>query len=656
MYTSRTSFITLLPSPHTNPPTHSHTHTHTHTYIGRLNWWTSTGKLPRLEPLATSGDGNCLLHAASLYMWGFHDRQLILRTALHRLLTSSLECERIKRRWRYQTQLRNNEAGGLTFSEEEWDFEWGEIIRIATNQPRRQPTTASLKRYSSIRFSYESLEEIHIFALAHVLKRPIIVIADNAIKDFQGEDLAPIYFGGIYLPLEISATACSLTPVVLAYDASHFSPLVARRDTLNQPKKTSGRFSRLSSRTETVIPLVSPNGSLLPVQFIIDPKKRSVSEKWGNMQYNPGEFPEEIIHLLDHYLKIRWVQLNVANVFSSDEDYDHLFPVQVPKVRFPSAVISQDAQPIYQKELIEKYLENVRERYEEERERRAEMEKERLKRLQEVPVPCEGVGCDMFGKGSTNNLCSRCYQKWQTAKANGDTEQPNEELEGGVNGREIFQSAPQVTGESGLYPLLPGQLPPRQAPPKPLPPYIPPPSYPPPVYPGEMVNQPDVGSEHQEEKSTPSQAAKPTAATPSSIQQARETKTERKPSPSRSAIEQPASDNTAAKGRAKASPSHSSEAGGKDKPWTKKLNIFPSLSPFAKTNSKSGSGYTRDNIQPIRLSEDNGAGLKPVGMATGSQRTKCVNSGCEFFGCPETDGYCSSCFKDVQQYGPIVAV
>jgi hypothetical protein len=33
---------------------------------GRLNWWAETGAMQRLWPLATSGDGNCLLHAASL--------------------------------------------------------------------------------------------------------------------------------------------------------------------------------------------------------------------------------------------------------------------------------------------------------------------------------------------------------------------------------------------------------------------------------------------------------------------------------------------------------------------------------------------------------------------------------------------------------------
>ena len=33
---------------------------------GRLNWWALIGASQRLWPLATTGDGNCLLHAASL--------------------------------------------------------------------------------------------------------------------------------------------------------------------------------------------------------------------------------------------------------------------------------------------------------------------------------------------------------------------------------------------------------------------------------------------------------------------------------------------------------------------------------------------------------------------------------------------------------------
>jgi len=34
--------------------------------VGILNWWADIGVGPRLYPMVTTGDGNCLLHAASL--------------------------------------------------------------------------------------------------------------------------------------------------------------------------------------------------------------------------------------------------------------------------------------------------------------------------------------------------------------------------------------------------------------------------------------------------------------------------------------------------------------------------------------------------------------------------------------------------------------
>ena len=49
-------------------------------------------------------------------------------------------------------------------------------------------------------------------------------------QDVNGEDLAPIPFGGIYLPLECSPADCRRSPLVLTYDAAHFSALVVMED------------------------------------------------------------------------------------------------------------------------------------------------------------------------------------------------------------------------------------------------------------------------------------------------------------------------------------------------------------------------------------------------------------------------------------------
>ena len=74
--------------------------------------------------------------------------------------------------------------------------------------------------------TYESLEEFHVFVLAHTLCRPIVVVADTTLRGADGEALAPISFGGVYLPLDVPPRSCQASPLVLTYDTAHFSALV----------------------------------------------------------------------------------------------------------------------------------------------------------------------------------------------------------------------------------------------------------------------------------------------------------------------------------------------------------------------------------------------------------------------------------------------
>ncbi|XP_043268263.1 OTU domain-containing protein 7B-like [Venturia canescens] len=220
---------------------------------GRLNWWCG-GKNSGtrvLWPLATQGDGNCLLHAASLGMWGFHDRLLTLRDALHNTLARGEFRLALFRRWKWR-QMGLNAAAGLSYTEAEWLDEWQSIVDMASANPRNQNVT-----------SYQSLEEVHVLALAHVLRRPIIIIAETMLRDSEGVALAPIPFGGIYLPLEVSPSICHRTPLLLAYHSAHFSPLVTV-DGGNDCAENGGEG--------VSIPLVDPDtGQLLPVLFAVDP-------------------------------------------------------------------------------------------------------------------------------------------------------------------------------------------------------------------------------------------------------------------------------------------------------------------------------------------------------------------------------------------------
>lgn len=260
----------------------------------RLNWWADAGFCRKLWPLATTGDGNCLLHAASLAMWGFHDRKLTLRAALHSVLSSGDYKDALWRRWRFQ-QTRLNKQAGFVYSEIEWVKEWEEIVCMASPEPRQSKTT-SRRRSVAINESiddnatYESLEEIHIFALAHVLRRAIIVIADTVLRDLNGEAMAPIPFGGVYLPFEIQANECYRAPLLLTYDMAHFSALVSMEAANEQPPP--------------LIPLVDYENSLLPIQFCIDPGTDFVWKDYDGTENDWKLTDREHIALLKEYLDI----------------------------------------------------------------------------------------------------------------------------------------------------------------------------------------------------------------------------------------------------------------------------------------------------------------------------------------------------------------
>ncbi|KAG8177384.1 hypothetical protein JTE90_015938 [Oedothorax gibbosus] len=279
---------------------------------GRLNWWYARKISRQLWPLSTTGDGNCLLHAASLGMWGFHDRLLTLRKALHSLLMSSAHTDAFYRRWRWQTALQNKEAG-LIYCEEEWEKEWRALLKLSSSEPRTLNGNKT-EAYSSTsggggssHSTYESLEELHVLALAHVLHRPIVVIADTVLKDVCGAPFAPIPFGGIYLPLECPPSECHSSPLCLTFDSAHFSALV--------PMDEEGIEGFCESRA--AIPVTDPDNRLLPLQFAVDP---GPEVRWGRDEDDPWVLArltltdKEKLALLNEYLDITNVELGSENL------------------------------------------------------------------------------------------------------------------------------------------------------------------------------------------------------------------------------------------------------------------------------------------------------------------------------------------------------
>ncbi|KAK9506538.1 hypothetical protein O3M35_008458 [Rhynocoris fuscipes] len=414
----------------------------------RLNWWSSYCQ--RLWPLSTSGDGNCLLHAASLGMWGFHDRLLTLRKTLHSYLTQSPRKEALWRRWRRQQDLLNAQAG-LVYSEVEWRQEWNSIVNMASSEPRlrRLSVQSDHSGEGTAGNIYESLEEIHVLALAHVIKRPIIVIADTVLKDLNGDDLAPIPFGGIYLPLECNPSECHRSPLLLAYDGGHFSALVSMDS---------------SNPSTSAIPLTDMAGDLLPIQFSVDPGTN------GNMAETHDLTYTQNLDLLNTYLDL--IRIDPNSIVSSEDGkngkFGSLGKTVGQKLRMKllrnnsqrqakpvlSASLHSDKRHEYHEVMVKNYLETAKQRFQQQLESKkdgvdlltggprynsgksqfyTEADKESHERVSQLtPVkqplqrpdptlylcnstfylpsqPCRADSCAFFGNPLTQNYCSKCY-------------------------------------------------------------------------------------------------------------------------------------------------------------------------------------------------------------------------------------------------------
>lgn len=163
---------------------------------------------------------------------------------------------------------------------------------------------------------FESLEEFHVFVLAQIIQRPIIIVADKYLHDANGEPLAPIPFGGIYLPVECDLNKCHKYPLVLAYDAAHFSALVLMEDErlLNENNDDLDNNNNIEP-PYSIVPITYSNLELLDVHFAYDPGE---NYDWSKFQVQDDTSIEQLnrddkLYLLQKYLDLVKIQLTDLN-------------------------------------------------------------------------------------------------------------------------------------------------------------------------------------------------------------------------------------------------------------------------------------------------------------------------------------------------------
>ncbi|ENN72089.1 hypothetical protein YQE_11256, partial [Dendroctonus ponderosae] len=168
--------------------------------------------------------------------WGVFDRDNTLRRALAETLVHAGHI--FYPRWK---EYESSHASFLQYSldEAQWEGDWSSLVALAA-----QPGS--------------SLEQLHVFALAHILRRPILVYGVKVVKSFRGEALGPARFEGVYLPLLWDQSFCSRCPIALGYTRGHFSALVAAEP----PASLRPRAS--------LLPLVDGDRKPLPIHFLLE--------------------------------------------------------------------------------------------------------------------------------------------------------------------------------------------------------------------------------------------------------------------------------------------------------------------------------------------------------------------------------------------------
>ncbi|XP_068625576.1 ubiquitin thioesterase trabid-like isoform X2 [Battus philenor] len=199
----------------------------------------------RLYALWNRSAGDCLPDAVCQAAYGVFDRTNVLRQALadslHHAHRSFYERWQAWERW---------QASLLHYAPEEAQLraEWGRLAAAAA-----RPGTP--------------LHQLHVFAFAHVMRRPILVYGVDVVNSFRGEALGYARFQGIYLPLLWEPEFCSKSPLCLGYTRGHFSALVPL-EPYSQRHAYICREEQEEGEDMAYLPLTDSEGKLLPVHFL----------------------------------------------------------------------------------------------------------------------------------------------------------------------------------------------------------------------------------------------------------------------------------------------------------------------------------------------------------------------------------------------------
>lgn len=332
-----------------------------------INWCRSAKSL---YPLKTKGDGNCLLHAVSMAMWGLEDDNLLLRRLLYVSLVQDTSSDKhFQKRWLLNQRRINQErpAGfNAQKNEKEWEREWEDIIKAAID---KQDNEAFLP--------YDTLESIHLYILSNILRRPIIVLANKNVRSVYGNNVQECNLSGIYLPLEWQERQTFPSPILIGYSMNHFVPLVMKQS---------------SDDGQSVIPLITSDFTPLIVHFLL-PNEEPVVQELLKMYLKTKAVP---MTTQDSVLEIPVAKLE----FQTIQDHHNLVQDHLSECLQIYGFWSKQAEKSGRMPALPVFVNNEV--------RTVDMERGTIT----CNPRCLHEGCEMFGAPSFAGYCNNCFMDY----------------------------------------------------------------------------------------------------------------------------------------------------------------------------------------------------------------------------------------------------
>ena len=265
-----------------------------------------------LHALYTSGDGNCLLHAALLSSFGVRDARIPSSDEPGACDAAELATRAPRRTLRAAVHFSLTRCAALR-----------ELLKHHGCELEGEPGSGADTLESRSCLHGNSCDPGHILLLAHILRRPIVCYASASVGEVREVDPPRTMssyaargdrMSGVYLPCLLPPEECARDPICIAFTQGHFSALVS-----GEPAADARiwRALGLEPPPAPAVPLPLIDEALNPLPVLFPPAGADEGADEGAAGADDGPnanaAPARLSPLLSSYLDVHLGTLDTDN-------------------------------------------------------------------------------------------------------------------------------------------------------------------------------------------------------------------------------------------------------------------------------------------------------------------------------------------------------